>query len=388
MVKTLFQYQGQITSGDLNAAFGITTGYGPICGFGKGTINGSSITLYPYDSSTSPLNGALSNSVRDKLLASNINFALVSKNGALYYNDASSLTVDIEGTNLGNLNEVLVFAHRVNLSQPINNPIEILAFWNNGTSFKPIYNRLYNDDQEVSNTFSTDISISYKSLIDQAKASCDVFNNNESDYTLIGIYGNDFVIIPYGGVFPNSLPLYPGLLNRIRDHIDKLSQMYAQLNSTELGGLNLAEYMTKLIPVGTIVLWAGDEIPKGWREYTPARGRVVVGYMQGGIKLENGQTIYNTIGGTHKNTSELEMRSGLISHYHTISYNTVSVNSANSASSDRAISVISSISSGTNRANTGTPVNSGDGSASTSAYDYALMPSVTLRYIQFVGFNS
>ena len=39
------------------------------------------------------------------------------------------------------------------------------------------------------------------------------------------------------------------------------------------------------MPVGSIILWDGDQIPEGWAEYTNAAGRVVVGFSSGGIKV-------------------------------------------------------------------------------------------------------
>lgn len=44
-------------------------------------------------------------------------------------------------------------------------------------------------------------------------------------------------------------------------------------------------WLTSLLPIGSIMLWESNTIPKGWEIYTAAQGRFVMSYKPGGVNL-------------------------------------------------------------------------------------------------------
>lgn len=88
-----------------------------------------------------------------------------------------------------------------------------------------------------------------------------------------------------------------GLTINDKTHVMSVDINYIkqQISSSMQGATKdfVYELMDKVLPVGSIILWDNDDVvPTGWRIYTEAQGRYVIGVKPGGVSvLKNGKTI-------------------------------------------------------------------------------------------------
>lgn len=280
-----------------------------------------------------------------------ITFGVVAKDGILYRSGSDSLTVNIEG-NKGTYNQVLLFAEHRHVSEPVQNLVSFRAFWNESNfDFFNLYKKsldiYYPSTEEarkasIADKYDPSLNeeMSYDYLINKVGSACPTYDSNQKTLVLIGIYGDGtnqtpekeqvekFAIVPYGGQFPVSIRYNSAIHSYFKEALSRMESFlsYDRINSavdlqtgTPLTFTNLIDYLEWLIdtktaklqnqiqllaiPIGTIVLYDGEEIPRGWEVYDKAAGRVVIGYTAGGIQLnttaDGSQTVLQNLGDTY-----------------------------------------------------------------------------------------
>lgn len=340
-MKNFFQYQALIKSSDLALAISSPIGVGPFCGFGSGTINSTStsITLTPNPASGLSYTKEAIDLIARRYLSKintdseepDVNFGCIARDGTIFTSPDSSIVIsNIQGTK-GSYNEVFVFAVHTQVEEPVENPVDFVAYWNeSSTDFYTMYKKALDPYYPTSlNLRTLDInandvyesnSFNYNYLENQVKSACSAYNSSRTSWALIGVYGTgtnamtrtseSFAIVPYFGKYPVELPYNTANHSMIKQSISHIESMMAGLvidnNSTtvkeyvdyQLSALRKVlekQISDSLLPVGSIILWEGTEIPDGWAEYTKAAGRVVVGYSAGGIQVNN-RYVFTNIG--------------------------------------------------------------------------------------------
>lgn len=313
-MKTYFDYEGQIGSKDVAEAIAFPTGMGPIMGFGSATLTDTSITLHPKSSTEN--NTPYAKDMDDRLAARQLtlrgdtsmpNFGLVNKTGHIWVSTEGDIKIDNIRGSKGSWNEVLVFAIFQDIQEPISNKPTLVAYWNGSAqSFYEYWKQSIDADYGKSESTLDDNpwaqnSISFTDLQAKAKAAVSWYGTTNTA-VLIGIYGTgidadtnnleNFALVPYGGVFPQSLPFTPAYYYKLKrvlsslEHfvkygLEEYSSVKAYIDQV-LSGIGGAE-VGGVIPVGGIIIWYGSVIPEGWavcdgNNGTPdLRGKFVMG---------------------------------------------------------------------------------------------------------------
>lgn len=295
-MKTYFNYEGQINSKEAAEAIAFPVGIGPFMGFGSGKIQGDKVTLYPKAPTNTLTLSPYAKSINDRGLARNISlrgdntiptFGLVNRTGHLWVSTQSEVTIEnIRGTQ-GAWDEVLVFAVFQDIESPIINTPTFVAYWNGSSQsfyeyWKKSTNPFYGGSTENSQE-PWESEMSFTDLQSKVEAAVGVYKNSRT-MVLIGIYGTgtdsetnnleDFALVPYQGIFPQSVPFTLDYYYSLKRKLDDLKQFVRE----GLGGYsNVKEYVDKklgelmdgeeapgTIPIGGIILWSGETIPDGW----------------------------------------------------------------------------------------------------------------------------
>lgn len=341
-MKTYFDYGAPISSKNSAESIAVTKGTGPILGFGTATINQQTgtIVISPLPETTDPMYNIMVGRMKQWYITKNstdseapqTTFAGIAKDGTIFSSDAESIQLSINGSR-GRFNEVLVFAYHVTVSEPIENPVTFVAFWSEGDeSFYEMYKKsldpyfpLPENQRELSfNEVDGTSQLNYNLLEEKVKSSCTYYYNNLDGLVLMGIFGvgdnpvtgttnEKFALVPYDGSFPNHMNYTPSIHNSLKESISRIESILGPNTSKNREGITslddlmnslkasiIEELSTKItlatLPIGSIILWEGTTIPEGWAEYTPAAGRVVVGYQSGGISVPSsivGTTLNN-----------------------------------------------------------------------------------------------
>lgn len=304
-MKTYFNYEGRISSKDLAEAIAFPAGIGPFMGFGSAKVVNDKITLYPRSDTNKTTNNPSPyfKDINDRVVSRKLALkagdnstpfhGLITRTGHIFVSTQSEIEVTIRGSK-GTYNEVLVFAVYEDVQEPINNIPTIVAYWNSSTrSFYDYWKRSIDSnygkkssDLDLSiDPWSSDIS--YEDL--QAKVIESIGWYRESKTAVfIGAYGSgnnietgnseEFALVPYGGVYPQSIPFTP-------DYYYKLKKILQQVQDFTLTGLDgydsLKSYIDYRlssisgpsnegerpgeIPVGGIILWSSPSIPSNYR---------------------------------------------------------------------------------------------------------------------------
>lgn len=308
-MKTYFQFESLIKSKDVAEGIACPIGVGPFCGFGSAVVDGSNLKVQAKGTDESPFKNDILDRINARYIQKNINdgelpdiwFGCISRDGYIFISDDKELTIKIEG-NRGVTKDIFLFAVHTEVTEPIENPINFVAYWSEGNEslyslykksqdpYYPQSNENREWDIESKDPYQNS-QLSYTNLIKQVESNCTVYRNSKESMVLIGIYGSgtdsitnsteDYAIIPYGGIFPQPLPFtsaYKGLVNKsvkrfeglvsdfpvsdtIKTYIDKLFSEY-------LKGSSNGE-----IPKGAIMLWSGTEPPQGWALCDGVNGR-------------------------------------------------------------------------------------------------------------------
>lgn len=336
-MKTYFKYEGIIKSKEAAEAIAAPNGLGPFCGFGSALIGGNKITIYPNGNP----NTVFTNTIKDKILSRymvkesegelpEINFGCISRDGYIFISDENQIVLnDIQGTH-GSMDEVLVFAIHTQISEPVDNPVEFIACWNESNhSFYDLYKKstdIYypvpsnkrNQDILVNDVYR-DSTFTLFNLLSMVETSVPFYKDNKQVAVLIGVYGigtdaitkrnENFSIVPYSGKF-QEIPFTSAVYSSIKESLHK-TERASNGFPVEINGkrLNIKQYIDDQLetlrkefsnlssnaglPFGSIILWESDEIPEGWAEYTKASGRIVIGYQAGGIQIGSDTLLTN-----------------------------------------------------------------------------------------------
>lgn len=314
-----------------------------------------------------------------------VTFGIITKDGFIAVNNIQSVwTVPILNyTSQSIPREVVVFARHRYIDEAVDNPITLEAYaltydpegqnhlqgrssgYTDINSFYDLYRRslniYYNRSEEpdfakynpLSNENGLGLKLSYSDLLGYVESRCEAYSKDKSELTLVGIYGKgsfvdnsnseleSFSIVPYEGKWPYELPFNTAVMNGITADLSNLRGLmdgfpFNWPNSGE--SLNIMGYIdakiqelseslksdnSVTIPSGLICLWAdADNIPPGWHEYTPAKGKIVIGFVSGGIPAgPNGTKVLDQIGITYGTDSDWLMElsaEDLPRHHHAI----------------------------------------------------------------------
>lgn len=353
-MKNYFNYEAQIKSKEASEAIASPVGIGPFCGFGSATLSNGVLTISPYGLDGTITNLAIKDRIRARYMSksddiSQTTFGVVAADGAIYTDTLQSIVInEIQGSR-GINDNVLVYAVHHQVTEPVENPVEFVAYWNSSsTNFYELYKKsmdpYYPRVEGATPNYDTkevllDSELTYENLCSMAKAACPLDQVNDDTMVLVGIYGSGlnaetqtserFAIVPYGGRFPqpipyntaiysaqqtqnnwlktilNQFPADQDLITWIKDYIDSLITPTVQNTST--------------VPDGTIVLYNGSVAPDGWAicdgsNGTPdLRGVFVIG---AGTNQDTGVSYtYNQRGG---NSSILLTAEQLPPHTHPV----------------------------------------------------------------------
>ena len=263
--------------------------------------------------------------------------SVIARDGTIWRFGQGTITVPIEGTPS---NEVFLFAHHEHIPEKVDNPVTLRAIFNNSAiDFYQLYKKSRNpyypstDSQYLGSlTGNNDdrdpfltVQNSYSYLDDAVAKACTYYANSRNSMVLVGVYGtgNDeinnrteyFAIVPYQGQGLSDIPYSYGIHNYLVRAINRVEGfIFRQLDftnpSTGEKFNNITSYINYVITAktkeladkvdtikkqvddsilqpGSIILWDGLSIPNGWEEYSKASGRVVIGYKEGGITLQD-----------------------------------------------------------------------------------------------------
>lgn len=329
-MKTYFDYEGIIKSKDAAEAIAAPVGIGPFCGFGSATIVNNAITLLPNGEPTSPAYQAMKDRILSRYMTKaadsgegpDTNFGCIARDGTIYISDSANISIpNIEGSK-GSNEDVIVFAYHTPLEEPVQNPVQFRAFWNESNSFYSLYKRsvdpLYPTPKDTRNLSKTNVlednELSYESLVNRAMASVSQGLVDKSSMVLIGIYGQGtnsmdntvekYSIVPYAGKFPQSVEYNTAIHGMQQANIETLLRLLQGFPNFDikayidekLGGMAGAN-----IPRGLIAMWNGVSVPEGWAlcngqivedlQTPDLSGKFIVGWS-------SGNEDYNLIGNT------------------------------------------------------------------------------------------
>lgn len=203
MIRTLFGFETQLKSSDLNLLASLRGGVGVINGFNKGLIEGDKLILTSktFNNLYQPSWG-----VEDSIPV--IKHSCIARDGSVYINSSDTIEVKpIMGTK-HKLTEVFLFAVHSSVNDPVINPVNLVAYWNPTTvSLADIYKK-YCSPTTVEDVYN----LSPKSF-DLILEGLNFYN--QETMVLIGIYGKvlntdtkvfeDFSL-PISDTFPSVLP--------------------------------------------------------------------------------------------------------------------------------------------------------------------------------------
>lgn len=70
-----------------------------------------------------------------------VNFGCIARDGMIFISDAATIRIsNIEGSK-GSNEDVIVFAYHTPLEEPVQNPVQFRAFWNESNSFYSLYKK-------------------------------------------------------------------------------------------------------------------------------------------------------------------------------------------------------------------------------------------------------
>lgn len=329
-MKTYFDYEGIIKSKDAAEAIAAPIGIGPFCGFGSAVITNNAITISPNGEPTSPAYLAMKDRIIARYMTKasdsgegpEVNFGCIARDGMIFISDAATISIpNIEGSK-GSNEDVIVFAYHTLLEEPVQNPVQFRAFWNESNSFYSLYKKsvdpLYPSAKESRNLSKTnvleDTELTYESLANRAMASVAQGLVDKSSMVLIGIYGQGinsinntvekYSIVPYGGRFPQPVEYNTAIHGIQQSNVETLLRLLQGFPNFDIKAYideKLGSMEGSSIPRGLIAMWNGTQVPNGWAlcngqivddlQTPDLSGKFVVGW-------QSGNEDYNLIGNT------------------------------------------------------------------------------------------
>ncbi len=251
-----------------------------------------------------------------------VNFGCIARDGMIFISDAATISIpNIEGSK-GSNEDVIVFAYHTPLEEPVQNPVQFRAFWNESNSFYSLYKKsvdpLYPSAKESRNLSKTnvleDTELTYESLANRAMASVAQGLVDKSSMVLIGIYGQGinsinntvekYSIVPYGGRFPQPVEYNTAIHGIQQSNVETLLRLLQGFPNFDIKAYidgKLGSMEGSSIPRGLIAMWNGTQVPNGWAlcngqivddlQTPDLSGKFVVGW-------QSGNEDYNLIGNT------------------------------------------------------------------------------------------
>lgn len=329
-MKTYFDYEGIIKSKDAAESIAAPIGIGPFCGFGSAVITNNAITISPNGELTSPAYLAMKDRIIARYMTKasdsgegpEVNFGCIARDGMIFISDAATISIpNIEGSK-GSNEDVIVFAYHTPLEEPVQNPVQFRAFWNESNSFYSLYKKsvdpLYPSAKESRNLSKTnvleDTELTYESLANRAMASVAQGLVDKSSMVLIGIYGQGinsidntvekYSIVPYGGRFPQPVEYNTAIHGIQQSNVETLLRLLRGFPNFDIKAYideKLGSMEGSSIPRGLIAMWNGTQVPNGWAlcngqivddlQTPDLSGKFIVGW-------QSGNEDYNLIGNT------------------------------------------------------------------------------------------
>lgn len=329
-MKTYFDYEGIIKSKDAAEAIAAPIGIGPFCGFGSAVITNNAITISPNGEPTSPAYLAMKDRIVARYMTKasdsgegpEVNFGCIARDGMIFISDAATISIpNIEGSK-GSNEDVIVFAYHTPLEEPVQNPVQFRAFWNESNSFYSLYKKsvdpLYPSAKESRNLSKInvleDTELTYESLANRAMASVAQGLVDKSSMVLVGIYGQGinsmdntvekYSIVPYGGRFPQPVEYNTAIHGMQQSNVETLLRLLQGFPNFDIKAYideKLGNMEGSNIPRGLIAMWNGLQVPNGWAlcngqivddlQTPDLSGKFVVGW-------QSGNEDYNLIGNT------------------------------------------------------------------------------------------
>lgn len=329
-MKTYFDYEGIIKSKDAAEAIAAPIGIGPFCGFGSAVITNNAITISPNGEPTSPAYPAMKDRIIARYMTKasdsgegpEVNFGCIARDGMIFISDAATISIpNIEGSK-GSNEDVIVFAYHTPLEEPVQNPVQFRAFWNESNSFYSLYKKsvdpLYPSAKESRNLSKTnvleDTELTYESLANRVMASVAQGLVDKSSMVLIGIYGQGinsinntvekYSIVPYGGRFPQPVEYNTAIHGIQQSNVETLLRLLQGFPNFDIKAYideKLGSMEGSSIPRGLIAMWNGTQVPNGWAlcngqivddlQTPDLSGKFIVGW-------QSGNEDYNLIGNT------------------------------------------------------------------------------------------
>lgn len=329
-MKTYFDYEGIIKSKDAAEAIAAPIGIGPFCGFGSAVITNNAITISPNGEPTSPAYLAMKDRIIARYMTKasdsgegpEVNFGCIARDGMIFISDAATISIpNIEGSK-GSNEDVIVFAYHTPLEEPVQNPVQFRAFWNESNSFYSLYKKsvdpLYPSAKESRNLSKINVlentELTYESLANRAMASVAQGLVDKSSMVLVGIYGQGinsmdntvekYSIVPYGGRFPQPVEYNTAIHGIQQSNVETLLRLLQGFPNFDIKAYidkKLGSMEGSSIPRGLIAMWNGTQVPNGWAlcngqivddlQTPDLSGKFVVGW-------QSGNEDYNLIGNT------------------------------------------------------------------------------------------
>lgn len=329
-MKTYFDYEGIIKSKDAAEAIAAPIGIGPFCGFGSAVITNNAITISPNGEPTSPAYLAMKDRIIARYMTKasdsgegpEVNFGCIARDGMIFISDAVTISIpNIEGSK-GSNEDVIVFAYHTPLEEPVQNPVQFRAFWNESNSFYSLYKKsvdpLYPSAKDTRNLSKInvleDTELTYESLANRAMASVAQGLVDKSSMVLVGIYGQGinsmdntvekYSIVPYGGRFPQPVEYNTAIHGMQQSNVETLLRLLQGFPNFDIKAYideKLGNMAGSNIPRGLIAMWNGTQVPNGWAlcngqivddlQTPDLSGKFVVGW-------QSGNEDYNLIGNT------------------------------------------------------------------------------------------
>lgn len=347
-MKTYFDYEGIIKSKDAAESIAAPIGIGPFCGFGSAVITNNAITISPNGEPTSPAYLAMKDRIIARYMTKasdsgegpEVNFGCIARDGMIFISDAATISIpNIEGSK-GSNEDVIVFAYHTPLEEPVQNPVQFRAFWNESNPFYSLYKKsvdpLYPSAKESRNLSKTnvleDTELTYESLANRAMASVAQGLVDKSSMVLIGIYGQGinsidntvekYSIVPYGGRFPQPVEYNTAIHGIQQSNVETLLRLLQGFPNFDIKAYideKLGSMEGSSIPRGLIAMWNGTQVPNGWAlcngqivddlQTPDLSGKFIVGW-------QSGNEDYNLIGNTGGQEKVTLVTQEIPSHVH------------------------------------------------------------------------
>ena len=230
-MKTYFKYEGIIKSKEAAEAIAAPSGLGPFCGFGSATINGNKLVVSPQGVAGSKYANVIKDRIMARYMAKasedgelpDVNFGCISRDGYVFISDEQTLTIEnIQGTQ-GSTEEVLLFAVHTTISEPVDNPVDFVAYWNESsesfyTLFKKSLDIYYPIAEEnrtpdiINNDVYSNYDMTYSNLLEMVESACPYYSNNKTS-------------VVFSAEHPDVRPETAEFLTLLREQTERLTQM-------------------------------------------------------------------------------------------------------------------------------------------------------------------